>query len=148
MWEERSPQKADAPVFIATTSARLTALAVVFTWQPLAGGLFLLPLSIVVPTVLFLLIKCCSLKDLSVVELVKAVIGEQTTHYLWGGRGREGSKRLQLFMQIYLLILHSIFMVPLLLPLHVKEKGLTTELHDGVLTRIRILAMVGSQGRF
>ena len=130
-----------APVFIATTSARLTALAVIFTWQPLAGGLFLLPLSIVAPTLLFLLMKCCALKDLSVVELVKAVIGEQTTHCLWGGRGREGSKQLQLFMEIYLLLLHSIFMVPVLLPLLVKEKGLTFDLDEGVLRRIRIVAI-------
>ena len=131
-----------APVFIATTSARLTALAVVFTWEPLVGFLLLLPLSVLGPIVLFLLMKCCALKDLSVVDLVKAVIGEQTTHCLWGGRGREGSRRLQLFMQIYLLVLHSIFMVPVLLPVLVKEKGLTWKLTDEVLERVRILALV------
>ena len=55
--------------------------------------------------------KPCTLTDLSVVDLVKAVLGEMATHSLWGGRGREGSKKLQLFMQIYLLILHSTFML-------------------------------------
>ena len=116
-------------VFVLTTVARLTALAVVLAFESngegdssclvcpmISGKLFFLPLSLAGPTALLLLVKPCGfLKDLSVVDLVKAVLGEQTTHFLWGGRGREGSRKLQLFMQIYLLLLHSSFMVMSLL---------------------------------
>jgi len=104
-----------SPVFIATTSARLTALAVELTYTPSFATALLLPSSLAVPSMLVLLTKICALKDLSVVDLVKGLLGEQTTHSLWGGRGREGSKKLQLFMQVYLLLLHSICMVLVLL---------------------------------
>ena len=103
-----------APVFIATTSARLTALAVVFTWDLGLGVIVLLPLSLAGPGLMLLLTKMCALKDLSVVDLVTAALGEMTTHSLWGGRGREGSKKLQLFMQVYFLLLHASFMVVVL----------------------------------
>ena len=101
-----------APGFIATMSSRLTAFAVVFSWNYVIFSLFV-ALSLAVPSLLFLILKTWALKDLSVVDLVKAALGEMTTHTLWGGRGREGSRNLQLFMQIYLLILHSSFMVVL-----------------------------------
>ena len=48
-----------------------------------------------------------ALKDLSVVEILEGVIGELTTHSLWGGRGREGSKGIQLFMTISLVLVHT-----------------------------------------
>ena len=104
-------------MFIATAVSRLTALAAVLIWQARFGAAVLVPLSLA-PSILFLLIKPCTLTDLSVVDLVKAVLGEMTTHSLWGGRGREGSKKLQLFMQIYLLILHSTFMLMIFFDIH------------------------------
>ena len=104
-----------APVFIATASSRLTAFAVLFAYER-TELIALVPLSLVAPSLIFSLVKPCGvLKDLSVHQVVEAVLGEQTTHSLWGGRGRERSKQLQLFMQIYLLLLHSILMVLVLL---------------------------------
>ena len=100
-----------APVFIATTSSRLTALAVVFTWGSGTGAFVFLPLSLGTPILLFLSSKFWALKDLSVLDISRAVLGEQTTHSLWGGRGRERSKKLQLVLQVYFLLLHSVFMV-------------------------------------
>ena len=50
-------------------------------------------------------------KDLSVIEILEGVIGELTTHSLWGGRGREGSKGIQLFMAIYLVLVHTLHSV-------------------------------------
>ena len=104
-----------APVFIATAAFRLTALAVVFTEDKNLWLLAMMSLSFVAPSVLLLLTKICALKDLSVGELWSSTMGELSTHSLWGNRGREGSKRLQLFMQVYLLLLHSSFMVMVLL---------------------------------
>ena len=104
-------------MFISTAVSRLTPLAAVLIWQARFGAAVLVPLSLT-PSILFLLMKPCTLTDLSVVDLVKAVLGEMTTHSLWGGRGREGSKMLQLFMQIYLLILHSAFMLMIFFNVH------------------------------
>ena len=102
-------------MFIATTCSRLTAFAVLITqsddWAALIVPIVFLPLSLAVPSILLFLTKICALEDLSAVDLVKAVLGEQTTHSLWGGRGREGSRKLHLFMQVYLLVIHSSFMV-------------------------------------
>ena len=108
-----------SPMFVATTASRLTALAVMFTWDTAAMGIVLLPLSLAAPTLLLLLTKLCKLKDLSVLDLVKAVLGEQTTHSLWGKRGRERGRRLQLFMQIYLLLVHSALMSLVLMDVQV-----------------------------
>ena len=103
-----------SPVFIATAAFRLTALAVVFT-ENFFWFYTMMLLSVVPPTMLFLLTKICALKDLSVMDLWISEMGEISTISLWGGRGREGSKKLQLFMQVYLLLLHSSFMVMVLL---------------------------------
>ena len=89
-----------SPVFIATASFRLTALAVVFT-EDLFLWFSLLCISVVAPSILLSLTKICALKDLSVAELWQSALGEISTHSLWGNRGREGSKKLQLFMQVY-----------------------------------------------
>ena len=74
-----------APVFVATTSSRIIALAVVFNWQPIIGFLLFLPLSIIAPILLLLMMKLfASMKDLTVVDLVLGVIGEQSTTCRWG----------------------------------------------------------------
>ena len=57
-----------APVFIATTSSRLTALAVVFTWGSGTGAFVFLPLSLGTPILFFLFSKFWALKDLSVLD--------------------------------------------------------------------------------
>ena len=45
---------------------------------------------------------------MSVIEILEGVIGELTTHSLWGGRGREESNGIQLFMTIYLVLVHTV----------------------------------------
>ena len=44
-------------------------------------------------------------------EILEVVIAEMTTHSLWGGRGREGSRNLQLFMTIYMNSIHTVCLV-------------------------------------
>ena len=124
-----------SPVFIATTCSRLTAFAVTLSFATL-GLILFLPLSLAVPSIVLFLTKICALKDLSAVDLVKGVLGEQTTHSLWGGRGREGSKTLHLFMQVYLLVIHSIFMVLILV------LGLWLVLGSATSARLQIGAVV------
>ena len=97
-----------SPVFLATALFRLSALSIVLAWNPGFGVLQVLLVGIVAPSLLLLLMKLCKLKNLSVVEILEGVIGELTTHSLWGGRGREGSKRIQLFMTVYLLTVHTV----------------------------------------
>ena len=107
-----------APVFIATTASRLTAFAVVLAWDSGTGVFVFLPLSLGTPILLSLFAKFWALwfglvwlKDLTVLDLGRGVLAEQTTHSLWGGRGRERSKKLQIFLELFLLLLHSVFMV-------------------------------------
>ena len=109
-----------APVFIATTSSRLTASAVVFMWDYAWGLIVFLPIFFL-PLFLLSILNPRALKDLSMVDMVKAALGEITTHSLWGGRGREGSRNLQLFMQVYLLLLHSSQMVVVLLGIRLEQ---------------------------
>ena len=90
---------------------RLSASEIVFAWSYGVGILILVPLAIALPTLLFLLMKLCKLKDMTVVEILEVVIAELTTHSLWGGRGREGSRNLQLFMTIYMIAIHTVCLV-------------------------------------
>ena len=97
-----------SPVFIVTAIFRLSALEIVFAWNVQLGVFILLPLAIGVPTILLLFMKLCKLKDMTVVEILEVVIAEMTTHSLWGSRGREGSRNLQLFMTIYMTSIHTV----------------------------------------
>ena len=54
-----------SPVFIVTAIFRLSALEIFFAWSVGLGVYVLLPLAIGVPTLLFLLMKLCTLKDLT-----------------------------------------------------------------------------------
>ena len=100
-----------SPVFLATAVFRLSTLVVVFAWDYLFGFCFLLPLTLGLPSLLLLFLKICKLKDLSVVEIFDGVMGEMITHTLWGGRGREGSKKIQLFMTVYLVLFNTIYLL-------------------------------------
>ena len=98
-----------SPVFLVTAVFRLSAAVVVFSWDQDFGIWFLLlGVLIAIPSFLLLLLKLCKLKDLSAVDLLEGVVGEMTTHSLWGGRGREGSKRIQLFMAIYFVACYTV----------------------------------------
>ena len=97
-----------SPVFLATALFRLSALSIVLAWNPGFGVLQVLLVGIVAPSLLFLLMKLCKVKDLSVVEILEGVLAELTTHSLWGGRGREGSKKINLFITIYHLAVHTV----------------------------------------
>ena len=96
------------PVFAFTTFHRITGLAVLFyclstyvvptyvqcsficSHVVLFGVLLLLPLIVLV------LCKICYLKDILLSELVMGVFGEMFTITIWGKRGREKSRALQL----------------------------------------------------
>ena len=134
-----------APVFIATAAFRLTALAVVIT-EDVSWFTPMMLLSFAAPSILLTLTKICALKDLSVRDLWTSAIGEISTHSLWGCRGREGSQKLQLFMQVYLLLLHSSSMVMVLLDIrlpYVSYSGLVNlRAETATVERLRIGAIV------
>ena len=97
-----------SPVFFVTAVYRLSAAEIIFTWDDWFGVYITLPLAIGVPSLLLVLMKPYKIDDLSAMEVLEAVIGEVTTHSLWGGRGREGSKRIQLFMTIYYVSVYTV----------------------------------------
>lgn len=65
-----------SPVFCVTAAFRLTALAVIFNIGAL-GMIILLPFSLGAPFLLLFFMKLCCLKDLSVVEIGEAALGER-----------------------------------------------------------------------
>jgi hypothetical protein len=91
------------PVFVLTALFRVGTLAVVLKWSKAIMWSCVLPLVLIVPFLVLSLINLVTrnstkpkLADLGVAELVQAVVGELTIMSLWGRRGREDSRWLQL----------------------------------------------------
>lgn len=96
------------PVFSLIGFFRVGTLSVCFAWSHLIQFFITMPLAINLPLgVLFLLKWCKKLPNLSLTEIVQGVLGEVTTSVLWGRLGREGSRKIQLFIGGYLLLLYS-----------------------------------------
>eukprot|EP00092_Neocalanus_flemingeri_P002204 GFUD01002344.1.p1 GENE.GFUD01002344.1~~GFUD01002344.1.p1 ORF type:complete len:451 (-),score=84.54 GFUD01002344.1:67-1419(-) len=94
------------PVITFTAVFRLGTLACV--WASSYNGLIIiLPMATVVPFLILLLAKCCCMSDLSVSDLVRGVTAEVSTLTLWGARGREGSRKIQLWVGLYLFLLYA-----------------------------------------
>ena len=98
-----------APVFTATALYRLSATGIIITWEPGMMGM-LIGITIAILFGLLLLIKMCKLDDLTLADLLEGVVREITTHTLWGERGREGSRKIQLFVAVYMTTIHTIFL--------------------------------------
>ena len=95
------------PVFTLTSIFRLgTVICVINTTFPV-GVPILLFLSVVLPFLILVSSKCCYLPDLSVSDLARGVGAEFSSLTLWGQRGREGSRKIQLFMGIYFNLLYA-----------------------------------------
>ena len=63
--------------------------------------------ALVLPFLVLSLSKCCCLEDLSMSELLEGAVGEFGTITVWGRRGREGSRNIQLLFFLYYLFLYS-----------------------------------------
>ena len=71
------------------------------------GALFSAPLVLAVPLVTLTLLKWF-LPEVTLDNLVLGVLGETFTITVFGNAGREGSRRLQLSMAVFHLVLHSV----------------------------------------
>ena len=68
----------------------------------------LLPLGLILPLIVIGLIQMCGhLPHLTLTEIVQGVVGEMTSIVLWGRTGREGCRKLQLWLGGYLLLLYT-----------------------------------------
>ena len=99
-----------APVYILSALFRIITLALisdrnlVYLYLVLALG---------VPVIVLLMLKIAdwqSLEDLTPGHIILGVIGELTSISLWGGKSREGSKKLCLGMASYILLLNTVFL--------------------------------------
>ena len=126
------------PVFAPTSVFRITGFIpvvdrITITFNYLAQVIFGAGFSqakkmfFIHPTIIFLamflpfvtlsLSKCCCLEDLSLSELFEGAVGEFGTITVWGRRGRERSRAIQLpFFLYYLFVYSTVIMLDLLYP--------------------------------
>ena len=97
------------PVMAMTGFFRIGAIAAMAAWSD-NSGVFILPLVLLLPLATMILLKIFVLKDLSVLDLVKGLMGELSTITIWGSLGRERSKRIQLGMGVFYLLLYTCFL--------------------------------------
>jgi hypothetical protein len=96
-------------VFLLTGFFRVGTMAVCMTWDWEFMAYILLPLALALPLIVILLVKLCGqLPHLSLTENVQGLIGEMTSIVLLGTTGREGSRKIQLLVGGYLLILYTV----------------------------------------
>ena len=101
------------PVFAVTTMHRVTGLLAVhfvdFGDSPDASSftLLLAALPHFMSMLALILSKSCFLQDILLSELLVGVIGEMFTITIWGRRGREGSRNLQLIFFLFHFTLHT-----------------------------------------
>ena len=97
------------PVFVSTTIFRITGLiAIEFIDQ---GSLMVGIAAVFLPLLAMTMSKLCCLEDLNMSELLRGSLGELGGITVWGRRGRERSRAIQLVFSLYYLLLYS----PLLL---------------------------------
>ena len=114
-----------SPVFMLTAIFRIGTLAILPVWGGGAwgdgerGGLTgLEPLLLVLGTALglplatILILRCLGkMKDMDSGSLLQGTMAELTTITLWGGRGREGSKRISLGFATFFFLLFSSMLI-------------------------------------
>lgn len=104
-----------SPVFIITATFRIGSLAIIVAWGIYYAAIVHWPSALFIPFLVILIARSFAMKDLTLGHLLQGVVAELTTISIWGKRGREGSRNVQLFMATYLLILNSVFLVWVLL---------------------------------
>jgi len=105
------------PVFLLTGFFRIGTIAAVVSYETQyyvryiherAVPTILAPLGLALPLLVVCLIKLCGhIPHLSLTDIVQGVVGEMTSIVLWGRTGREGSRKLQLWVGGYLLLLYT-----------------------------------------
>ena len=100
-----------SPAFIITATFRIGALAIIVAWGIYYAAIVHWPAALFLPFLAFIAARLFYMKDLSLGHLLQGVVAELTTISIWGNRGREGSRKIQLFMATYLLILNCGFLI-------------------------------------
>jgi hypothetical protein len=100
------------PAFSLTGFFRVGTLALLFSQMQNIVTVAIIVLGL--PLVVLLLMKMCGkLPDQSLAEIVQGLFGECTSIVLWGSTGREGSRKIQLWVGGYLLFLYTAVLVVL-----------------------------------
>ena len=100
-----------SPPFLLTAVFRILTLSVCFSCYKLTYYL-ILPVSFILPFIVFSILKLCGyLEDFSIADLGRGTAGEITSIVLWGNTGREGSRKIQVWVRGYLLIIYSAFLL-------------------------------------
>jgi len=97
------------PVMITTACFRLGSLAILRTGGPRTGywTSFLLISVWLLLFLILLLSKCCCLTGISVFGIFQGIAAECSTITVWSKKGREDSRKIQLFVGLYLLISYT-----------------------------------------
>ena len=103
------------PVFVLTAIFRIGSFSLICAWDHMLAtcGLHIAHCTFIL-SLLFL--KASNhLKDLNMGNLVKSYVSEAVTISLWGRRGREESRHLQMGTSFYFLLLYSSFLIQIIL---------------------------------
>ena len=100
-----------SPPFLLTAIFRISTISLCFARNELTYYLFL-PVAFVLPFIFLAMLKLCGfLQDFLVADLARGTAGELTSIVLWGNTGREGSRKIQLWIGGYILVLYSAFLL-------------------------------------
>ena len=100
-----------SPPFLFTAVFRISTLSLCFSLNELTYYL-ILPVSLILPFIFLSLLKLFGyLKDFSMADLYRGTAAELTSIVLWGDAGREGSRKIQVWIGGYLLVTYSVFLL-------------------------------------
>ena len=101
-----------SPVFVLMAIFRLGSFSLICAWDYMLANMCIFPIASCTFSLLLLFLKASDfLKDLTFGSLIKSCMSELSTISLWGHRGRERSRHLQIAISIYLLLLYSSFLL-------------------------------------
>jgi len=105
-----------SPVFILTAIFRIGSFSLICAKNHWLASLRLLPITAVTVHLFLLFLKSRNhLKDLAMGNMGKSSMSEFTTISLWGHRGREKSRNLQMGMAAFFLLLYTCFLTHIII---------------------------------
>ena len=105
-----------SPVFILTAIFRTGSFSLICAWDYILSTWFILPIAAVTVLLLLLFLKTRNhLRDLTLGNIFKIYVNELLTMSLWGHRGREQSRQLQMGMAAFLLLLYTSFLIQIII---------------------------------
>ena len=113
-----------SPVFILTAAFRIGSLAIILAWNWQMGLLIILPFAAAFFLVAVVFLKkknsgCCgkyeNLEKLSLGDVFSSYCAELSTTSNWGHLGREKSRKLQVGVAAYYIIVYTIALLPIVI---------------------------------